>query len=212
MRSKFSPKNCSMRLPSVLCLSMAVACLLAIAQASRAWGQHGMPPGVMTKQNHDVDSIVRGQGAVQKPTFSAWRKLCFERTDAKPVCRITINGTLDTGQEMIRVDLIESETGGGARLQILLPPGEFLRAGLKVRIDASDPMEIPYTWCLSNICVAAGAVTPEFIQGMESGQSLNLEAVNTSLLSVTATVPLDQFAKINQGPPSQMFDQGLEAK
>src|SRR5271154_5776217 len=104
MRSNLSPGS-----NAVLGLLAAMAIASLVVAARHAWAQQGMPPGGMPGQKLDAESVVRGQSPGQALTFSAWRKLCFERTDAKPVCRTSINSSLDTGQEMVRVDLIESE-------------------------------------------------------------------------------------------------------
>jgi hypothetical protein len=60
--------------------------------------------------------------------------------------------------------------------------------------------------------VAATVADPNFLRAMESGRTLSLDAVNTNVMTVVASLPLDNFAKVHQGPPAQIFEQRLEGK
>lgn len=73
----------------------------------------------------------RGERQLRPSKYYGWRKLCFQLTDAEPICRTTIMGVSETGQEMQRVDLIEKGAGKGGRLQIFVPPMLFLEAGVR---------------------------------------------------------------------------------
>jgi invasion protein IalB len=160
-----------------------------------------------------VEVAPRGQHQIRQLTYSPWRKLCFKaarNTDTKVVCRTTISGAWDTGQVAIRVDLIERENDSAARLQIFVPTGLYLQPGIKLTVDGGSPVQIPYVICLSNACVAGNVADPGFIRDLESGQKLILEAVNPNILTVAATVPLGEFAKVHQGPPTQTFEQNLD--
>ena len=125
------------------------------------------------------------------------------------MCRTCISGTFETGQAAIRVDLIEREGDGGARLQVFLPVGMYLQAGVKLTIDQGNPHRIPYTWCLTNTCIAADVADSTIIQEMETGQKLQLEVVDSNILAITISLPLKQFAAVRQGVPTQTFDQAI---
>lgn len=152
----------------------------------------------------------RGERQLRQLKYSGWRKLCFKPSEAGAVCRTTIAGVTETGQEMLRVDLIEGSTGRGGRLQIFVPPMLFLGAGVRVSVDQGETTSFPLTWCFSNTCVAAHAVDVAFIRRMKSGQKLTLKVVDSRVSTVVTSLPLDQFAAINQGPPSLMFGESLE--
>jgi invasion protein IalB len=160
-----------------------------------------------------VEVAPRGQHQIRQLTYSPWRKLCFKaarNADTKIVCRTTISGAWDTGQVAIRFDLIERENDSAARLQIFVPTGLYLQPGIKLTVDGGSPVQIPYVICLSNACVAGNVADPGFIRDLESGQKLVLEAVNPNILTVAATLPLGEFAKVHQGPPTQVFEQNLD--
>ena len=45
---------------------------------------------------------------------------------------------------------------------------------------------------------------------MEAGQKLVVEVVDFNVLSVTTSLPLNQFPAVHQGAPSRIFEQGLD--
>ena len=46
----------------------------------------------------------------------------------------------------IRIDVIERQ--GSARLQMLLPVGLYLQAGVRLKVDTgSREVTVPYNWC-----------------------------------------------------------------
>lgn len=152
----------------------------------------------------------RGQRPTREIRYGDWRKYCFKPAGVKAVCRTTISGTFETGQTAVRVDLIEREADGAARLQLFLPVGMYLQAGVKLSIDQGDPYRIPYTWCLTNACIAADAASPKMIGEMEVGKILLLEVLDSNILSISTSLPLNQFASVRQGAPAQTFDQAID--
>jgi invasion protein IalB len=152
----------------------------------------------------------RGQRLAREIKYGDWRKYCFKPGGAKMTCRTTISGNWDTGQQAVRIDLIEREGEGSARLQLFLPVGLYLQAGVKLTVDGGTPYSIPYTWCLTNTCIAADVADPKVIRKMEGGQKLVVEVVDSNLLSVTTSLPLEQFSSVHSGAPSQIFEQALD--
>lgn len=170
-------------------------------------GAHAQPSDTERAAQKPSESEVgpRGQHMPRDIKYSAWRKVCFQAPNAKAVCRTTSEGTWDTGQVAVRVDLIERE-GGSARLQIFLPVGLYLLPGVKLTIDQGAPVQVPYTWCLSNLCIAGTAASPELIRAMESGQKLTLEVVDSNILTIPTTLLLDQFETTRKAKPTQIFE------
>jgi invasion protein IalB len=125
------------------------------------------------------------------------------------LCRTSITGRFDTGQIAVRVDLIEGE-GGRARLQLFLPVGMYLQAGVKLSVDKGSPYPVPYTWCLANGCIAADVAAPKLIEEMTFGQTLVLEIVDANILSLMTAVPLAQFASVHNGAPESTFEQDID--
>jgi invasion protein IalB len=140
--------------------------------------------------------------------YSAWTKLCFKGSDGATICRTTTSGTDDAGRVLLRVDLIEKADGPG-RLQLFVPQGFNLPAGVRVTVDSGAPTPFPYNWCLTNICIAAGPIVPSMIGEMESGQTLKIEQGTFNASTVATNVPLDQFSAAHKGPP-ETYDFSLD--
>jgi invasion protein IalB/dienelactone hydrolase len=138
----------------------------------------------------------------QKIQYTEWQKLCFDSSDGTKICRTTSTGTDDLDQVVARVDLIQ-RADGPARLQLFVPQGANLERGVKVSIDGGRPTQIPFNFCLSNICIAAAPVEASLIAELESGKTLKLELTDLNSSSEALTLSLDQFAAVRKGAPTQ---------
>lgn len=152
----------------------------------------------------------RGQRTTDDIKYGDWKKLCFKAAGTKTICRTSITGTYETGQTAVRLDLIEREGERVARLQLFVPVGMFLQVPAKLSVDHGKAWRMPYTWCLSNACIAADVADPRIIKEMEAGKALTLEVVDNKLLAVTTTLPLAQFGPAHKGAPAQTFEQDID--
>ncbi|MGD5596730.1 invasion associated locus B family protein, partial [Xanthomonas citri pv. citri] len=114
------------------------------------------------------------------------------------------------GQMAVRFDLIEREGDRNGRLQVFVPVGMYLQHPIKLTVDQGSSHRVPYTWCLTNTCVAADVADPRIVKDMESGKALILEVVDSSLLSLTTSLPLAQFTVIHKGAPVQTLEQDID--
>jgi invasion protein IalB len=197
---------------SSISFSTGVLVLLLYGGWEPTYGQQSSQTGG-TKPNEKPagqEFAPRGQRMAREIKYSDWRKFCFKTPGTNMVCRTTISGTFATGQSAVRIDLIEREGEGAARLQLFLPVGLYLQAGVKITIDQGTSYKFPYVWCLTNTCIAADIVDPKLITEMESGQKLLLEVVDSSVLTVSTSLPLDKFAAVRQGTPTQVFEQAID--
>ena len=137
--------------------------------------------------------------------YSTWQKLCFDSSDGTTLCRTTSSGTDDLDQVLVRVDLIE-RADGPARLQLFVPQGANLQYGVKVTVDQGGSTQVPFNWCLTNVCIAATKIDPTLATQMEAGQQLKLELTDLNSSSVAINLPLKQFAAAHKEPPAQTFD------
>lgn len=152
----------------------------------------------------------RGQREARSIKYGDWQKFCFKPGGAKMVCRTTIAGTFESGQTAVRLYVVEREDGGGARLQLLLPVGLAVRPGVKLTVDKGTAHKIPFSWCLTNTCIAGDAASPALLREMESGKSLVLEVMDTNMLAVSTSLPLTQFAAARKGAPIKTFEQSID--
>ena len=194
-------------LMSVL-LAVLIAPLFGIDLASTQ--QVAQAAGDTTIGKPTGEFALRGNRTAREIKYGDWRKVCFKTPGTKAVCRTTISGTFETGQTAVRIDLIEKEGEPAARLQMFLPVGLYLQAGAKLTVDQGTSYRVPYMWCLTNTCIAADLADPGLIKQMEAGQKLVLEVVDTSVLAVSTSLPLNQFAAVHQGPPAQTYEQAID--
>jgi invasion protein IalB len=138
--------NCAPLLLSSI-LSMVFSALGVAAGPTATFGQQAAPGDTTTSAPAGAPEIgPRGQRLAREIKYADWRKFCFKPGAAKMTCRTTISGNWETGQQAVRLDLIEREGDGSARLQLFLPVGLYLRAGVKLTVDQGAPYTIPYTW------------------------------------------------------------------
>ncbi|PAY07690.1 invasion-associated locus B family protein [Bradyrhizobium sp. UFLA03-84] len=152
----------------------------------------------------------RGQRTATDIKYGAWQKLCFKAAGAPMLCRTSIKGTYETGQTAVRIDLIKREGDRAARIQVFVPVGMYLRIPAKLQVDEEKPSVIPYSWCLSNGCIAADVASPRFVKDMEKGTTLTLEVVDPNLLSLRTSLPLAQFAAAHNGAPARTIEQDID--
>jgi invasion protein IalB len=180
---------------------------VALLAADPAFAQ-AAPPAT-TKAAAD-EFAARGQREARSIKYGDWQKICFKPGGAKMVCRTTINGTFETGQIAVRVYVTEREGDSSARLQLFLPVGLYMPPGVKLTIDKGTAHKIPFTWCLTNTCIAGDAAKPALLRELEAGKNLTVEVVDTNLLAVTTSLPLNQFAAVRKGAPAQVFEQHID--
>jgi invasion protein IalB len=196
---------------SSLLAATAILLLQVLAMAGANAQQPAKPEGSPPNEKSAGQEFApRGQRAAREINYSDWRKTCFKTPGTNMVCRTSITGTFETGQSAVRIDLIEREGDKAARLQMFLPVGLYLQAGVKITIDQGTPYRFPYVWCLTNTCIAADMADPTLIKEMETGQKLQLEVVDSSVLTVTTALPVNQFAAVRQGTPTQTFEQDID--
>jgi invasion protein IalB len=194
-----------MRHSSWPCLVFGTA--IALFAVDEAFAQAAPPTA--TKAAAD-EFAARGQREARTIKYGDWQKICFKPGGAKMVCRTTISGTFETGQTAVRIYVTEREGDSGARLQLFLPVGLYMPPGAKLTIDKGTAHKIPFTWCLTNTCIAGDAAEPELLREMETGTNLTVEVVDTNLLAVTTSLPLAQFAAAHKGAPAQVFEQQID--
>jgi invasion protein IalB len=182
--------------------------MLAVFVSDPGFAQQNVSPSPGDKT---PEMASRGQrNTVRQIKYGDWQKFCFKTPGTNLVCRTTISGNFETGQSAMRADLIERQGESKARLQLFVPVGMYLQAGVKLTVDQGKPHQIPYVWCMTNTCIAGNAVDAGLIRELEKGQKLQIEIVDSSVQSVTTTLPLGQFASVRQGQPAQTFQQEID--
>jgi hypothetical protein len=71
-----------------------------------------------------------------------------------------------------------------------------------VIVDQTEPIMGRYIVCLPNGCMADFEVNPDFVGKLKKGQSVLLQGINLPGQAASYPIPLADFAKANEGPPT----------
>jgi invasion protein IalB len=136
--------------------------------------------------------------------YAPWTKFCLKGQDAnaKQVCFTGKDGRIESGQPVIAAVIIEPEGEPKKILRVTLPLGMQLVHGTRVIVDGNPPQQSPYVICFSNGCMSDYEVTPELLANMKKGQNLVVQAINSNGAPLTLPLPLAEFAKAYDGPPT----------
>jgi invasion protein IalB len=188
-------------------LGVVLAAAVAASAADPAFAQAAPPTAAKVAAD---EFAARGQREARSIKYGDWQKLCFKPGGAKMICRTTISGAFETGQIAVRVYVTEREGDSGARVQLFLPVGLYMPPGVKLSVDKGMAHKIPFTWCLTNTCIAGDLAKPALLRELEAGKNLTVEVVDTNLLAVTTSLPLGQFGAVRKGTPAQVFEQQID--
>jgi invasion protein IalB len=199
---------------AALTIAFAVACgSLAFAQQPAPAKKPAAPapaapakPAPAPQQAAPVQAAPQ-QGAQEQPQliFSPWTKFCLKNDkdpNAKQVCFTGKDARIESGMPVIAAVLIEPEGEPKKVLRVTLPLGMQLVHGTRVIIDQNQPMTAPYVICFTNGCMADYEATADMIAKMKKGQGLVVQAINASGQPISLVLPLNDFAKAYDGPPT----------
>jgi invasion protein IalB len=136
--------------------------------------------------------------------FSPWTKFCLKGNEAqaKQVCFTGKDGRVESGQPVVAAVLIEPDGEPRKILRVTLPLGMSLQPGTRVIIDQGQPMTGPYVICFNNGCMADYEASDALIGSMKKGQGLVVQGINGAGQPISLVLPLNDFAKAYDGPPT----------
>jgi invasion protein IalB len=149
-----------------------------------------------------------GQQQVQL-IFSPWTKFCLKGQpgqapdpNAKQICFTGKDARIESGMPVVAAVLIEPEGQERKILRVTLPLGMQLAHGTRVIIDQNQPVTAPYVICFTNGCMADYEANADMIGKMKKGQGLVIQAINSTGQPISLGMPLTDFAKAYDGPPT----------
>jgi invasion protein IalB len=136
--------------------------------------------------------------------YAPWTKFCLKGQDAnaKQICFTGKDGRIESGQPVVAAVIIEPEGEPKKILRVTLPLGMQLVHGTRVIVDNNTPQQSPYVICFANGCMSDYEATPEMIANLKKGQNLIVQAINSNGAPLTLPLPLAEFAKAYDGPPT----------
>jgi invasion protein IalB len=159
--------------------------------------QQAAPPPAAAAQAPPADQQVQ-------LIYAPWTKFCLKGQDAnaKQVCFTGKDGRIESGQPVIAAVVIEPEGEPKKILRVTLPLGMLLVHGTRIIVDNNPPAQSPYVICFANGCMSDYEVTPELLANLKKGQNLVVQAISSNNQPVTLPLPLGDFAKAFDGPPT----------
>jgi invasion protein IalB len=165
--------------------------------AAPATSQPAAPPAAAPPQGADI--------AKQHFIFSPWTKICGkdgpEGTNARDVCAVLTEARVPSGQIAVSASLVEPRDGSQKTLRVTLPLGVRLPYGTRILIDQSAPLQSNYLMCLVG-CFSDYEAKPDMVDKLKKGQTLTVQAINPGGYQISVDVPLMDFAKAYDGPPT----------
>ncbi len=151
-------------------------------------------------------AAAQGDQAIPPLIYSNWTKICGKgpEASAKTVCQTGKDGRLESGMPVVAAVIIEMEGEAKKVLQVTLPPGVLLPRGTRVVIDRDEPSAIigSFLVCANGGCIAQLEATADTVAKLKKGQNLYVQAYNMAQNVMTLSLPLADFAKAYDGPPT----------
>ena len=165
------------------------------APTQPAQAQQGQPPQQPQGQQDQQVQLI----------YSPWTKFCLKGQAAtdKQICFTGKDGRIESGQPVVAAVVIEPEGEPKKLLRVTLPLGMKLAEGTRIMVDTDANAQTgPYVICFANGCMADYEATAEVVDRMKKGQNLIIQAINANNQPLTLPLPLGDFAKAYDGPPT----------
>jgi invasion protein IalB len=207
-RNAWAPARPVGRTIGVLAKTAALAVALAVALASVASAQQPKKPPARkpapTPAQQQPAPPPPGQQDQVQLIYSPWTKFCLKNKDPQPkqVCFTGKDARIESGMPVVAAVLIEPQGDPKKILRVTLPLGMQLIHGTRVIIDQGQPMTAPYVICFTNGCMADYEATAQMVDQMKKGHGLVVQAINANAQPISLVLPLADFAKAYDGPPT----------
>jgi invasion protein IalB len=189
---------------------LASAVMLSLSGETLAQQKSQAPKAAPKGQAQQPDQAPPAAPEIPPLVYSNWAKLCSKSPEAggKTMCRIGKDGRLDSGTPMVGAVLLEVEGEPRKILQIMLPLGILLPRGTRVLVDNDEPgaLVMPIVVCAGGGCMAQAEASTDMVAKLKKGQNLYVQAYNMQQAVFTLAVPLADFAKAYDGPPTDPKD------
>ena len=168
--------------------------------------QQAPPPAAAQAQQQPAPPANGQPAQDQMPQliYAPWTKFCLKGQDAnaKQICFTGKDGRVESGMPVVAAVLIEPENEPKKVLRVTLPLGMSIQPGTRVIVDNGQPMTGPYVICFNNGCMADYEASGELIGKLKKGQGLVIQGINGAGQAISLVVPLTDFAKAYDGPPT----------
>jgi len=192
--------------------STTLAAVLAVASGSIALAQAPKKKPAPAQQAQPAQQAAPAPPqAQQQPQqqqvqliYSPWTKFCLSGNEAggKKVCFTGKDARIESGMLVASAVLIEPEGQPKKIFRITVPLGMALANGTRVLVDQNQPLTAPFSFCVPAGCMADYDITPDTIANLKKGKGLYIQAIKVDGQPLTVPLPLADFAKAYDGPPT----------
>ncbi|MGB3500167.1 MAG: invasion associated locus B family protein [Mesorhizobium sp.] len=152
-------------------------------------------------------------GAPEMP--KGWFKVCGKEQDFD-ICNVQNQVIAQTGQMLTAIQLAEFKGKVNRRaLQVSVPIGRMLPAGVTMQIDGNKPTKIEFTTCFQDRCVADAPLTDAVVASLKKGTNLTLTTYNFQNQANPIKVSLEGFTGAYDGEalnPNDMAERKNKAE
>jgi invasion protein IalB len=201
--SNASPAGPARLAAAAIVTAAAVALVTLPAQAQQQQQKKQAP---QKKQAQPAPQAPAQPAQPQMPQliYSPWTKFCLKGKDAnaKEVCFTGKDGRIESGMPVVAAVLIEPEGEAKKILRVTVPLGMQIQHGTRVIVDQNTPMTSPYVICFTNGCMSDYDATADLIGKLTKGKNLVVQAINANSQPISLNLPLSDFSKAHEGPPT----------
>ena len=144
-------------------LNAALLCLMTTAA------------GAQEQSQQDGPSITRTM-------HQDWQSICVDEAERASFCviRQQLNVEFPDGA-FADVTVIVSRQSEGYIIEIKLPLGLDLRSGLTLQVDQAEEIDLPFTTCVTQGCIAMSVLDDTRVSSFKNGAQLQVEFALVSL-------------------------------
>ncbi len=209
-RNAWASARLTGRTPGAIAKTAALTVALAVASGSLALAQAPKKPPAKKPapaQAQPAAPAPQAQPPQQQQVqliYSPWTKFCLSGNQAggKKVCFTGKDARIESGMLVASAVLIEPEGEPKKIFRVTVPLGMALANGTRVLIDQNQPLTAPFAFCVPAGCMADYEITPETIANLKKGKGLYIQAIKVDGQPLTVPLPLADFAKAYDGPPT----------
>lgn len=131
-----------------------------------------------------------------------WFKVCNTQGE-NTICNTQYTMIADTRQLITALNLIDVKGKVNQKvLQVVVPTGRVIPAGIQMQVDQNPPAAIGYSVCFPDRCIAEAQLTDAIIASMKKGNGLTVTSINFQRQANPIKVTLSGFTGAFDGPPA----------
>ncbi len=194
-------------------LSLTAVMTACVALGTGAMAQQAQPrPAQPQRPAQQPAAPAQQQAPAQQPgptivnlladgSQQDWIKICGKDPATQAdTCYVTRDFVAENNTPVLAVAVYETKGQPQRVIRLLMPLTFLLQPGIRIGVDAGQPVPGRYSICFPNGCFAEVPVTEAVVNTLKKGTNMTVQAQNQVGREVSFVVPLAGFAKGYDGP------------